>query len=142
MNAGRASYGNHPKHHACNRRAERPAIGIPYLYELIGQEIQVPPGRSGGKALIELLIASLAGFTGSGEEPEDDVTLVMLDYLGPGWPVEDPAQTKIVRAVRERHVVEADVERACRNRGAGSIDDPGRGGGQLLDALNARARHL
>ena len=70
-------------------------FGIPYLHELIGQEIQVPPGSSGGAALIELLLASLAGFTGSGWEQEDDVTLVTLDYLGPGWHVEDPAQTKI-----------------------------------------------
>jgi serine phosphatase RsbU (regulator of sigma subunit) len=69
-------------------------FGIPYLHELIGQEIQVRPGSSGGAALIELLIASLEGFTGSGWEPEDDVTLVTLDYLGPGWHVEDPALTE------------------------------------------------
>jgi serine phosphatase RsbU (regulator of sigma subunit) len=70
-------------------------FGIPYLHELIGQEFQVPPGSSGGAALIELLLTSLAGFTGSGWEQEDDVTLVTLDYLGPEWHVQDSAQTKI-----------------------------------------------
>ena len=74
---------------------QREMFGIPYLHELIGQEDQVPPHSSGGAALIELLLASLAGFTGSGWEPEDDVTLVTLEFLGPGWPVEDPARTKI-----------------------------------------------
>jgi serine phosphatase RsbU (regulator of sigma subunit) len=70
-------------------------FGIPYLHKLIGQEIQVPPGSSGGAALIELLLASLANFTGSGWEQEDDVTLVTLDCLGPGLPVDDPLRTKI-----------------------------------------------
>ncbi|HJW91136.1 MAG TPA: PP2C family protein-serine/threonine phosphatase, partial [Anaerolineales bacterium] len=63
---------------------QREMFGTPYLHELVGQEIQVPPGSSGGTALIELLLASLAGFTGSGWEQEDDVTLVTLDYLEPG----------------------------------------------------------
>jgi hypothetical protein len=70
-------------------------FSIPYLHELVGQDIQVPPGSSGGAALIELLLTSLAGFTGSGWEQEDDVTLVTLDYLGPDWRVEDSAQNKI-----------------------------------------------
>jgi serine phosphatase RsbU (regulator of sigma subunit) len=70
-------------------------FGTPYLLKQIGQEIQVPPGSSGGAALIELLLASLADFTGSGWEQEDDVTLVTLEYLGPGWHVEVPTQTKI-----------------------------------------------
>jgi serine phosphatase RsbU (regulator of sigma subunit) len=67
-------------------------FGIPYLHSLIGQEIQVLPGSSGGAALIDLLLASLAGFTGTGWEQEDDVTLVTLDCLRPGWLMEDPAQ--------------------------------------------------
>jgi serine phosphatase RsbU (regulator of sigma subunit) len=74
---------------------QKEMFGTPHLYELMGQEIRVPPGNSGGAALIELLLASLAGFTGSGWEQEDDVTLVTLDYLGPGWHVKDPARTKI-----------------------------------------------
>jgi hypothetical protein len=64
------------------------------LHELVGQEIQVPPGSSSGAALIELLLASLAGFTGPSWEQEDDVTLVTLDYLGLGRLMENPVQTK------------------------------------------------
>lgn len=72
-------------------------FGTPYLHELIGQEIQVPPGSSSGAALIEHLLASLAGFTGSGWEQEDDVTMVTLDYLGPEWPVEEAQRETITK---------------------------------------------
>jgi serine phosphatase RsbU (regulator of sigma subunit)/anti-sigma regulatory factor (Ser/Thr protein kinase) len=47
-------------------------FGFPRLAKLCGE-------RDGGEALIDLLLAELAAFTGQGWEQEDDITLVTLE---------------------------------------------------------------
>jgi len=56
-------------------------FSTPRLRELMAKEFMVPSGSSSGALLIDLLLASLADFTGPGWEQEDDVTLVTLDYI-------------------------------------------------------------
>jgi serine phosphatase RsbU (regulator of sigma subunit)/anti-sigma regulatory factor (Ser/Thr protein kinase) len=54
---------------------DREMFGFPRLAKLCGE-----PG--GGEALIDLLLAELAAFTGPGWEQEDDITLVTLQRAG------------------------------------------------------------
>jgi hypothetical protein len=67
-------------------------FGLTRLRKLMAKETTVPSGSSSAAVLIELLLASLAGFTGPVWEQEDDVTRVTLDYVGSEWPLEDQAQ--------------------------------------------------
>jgi serine phosphatase RsbU (regulator of sigma subunit) len=68
---------------------QRNMFGFPRLAALVGE-------TAGGQALIDRLLRELEGFTGSGWEQEDDITLVTLERTGaPATPAPVPAGTRV-----------------------------------------------
>src|SRR6266511_3049305 len=76
-------------------------FGFPRLAKLCGE-------RDGGEALIDLLLAELAAFTGQGWEQEDDITLVTLQRRA-GGAVAEAAGAEAAAAADDRVLDEFEV---------------------------------
>jgi serine phosphatase RsbU (regulator of sigma subunit)/anti-sigma regulatory factor (Ser/Thr protein kinase) len=76
-------------------------FGFPRLAKLCGE-------RDGGEALIDLLLAELAAFTGQGWEQEDDITLVTLQRRA-GGAIAEAAGAEAAAAADDRVLDEFEV---------------------------------